>query len=171
MRLTSILFPMVLIGCGLDQLVEESETTLDNEVLNVGGLEASSASIDFGSVSTGNTEYYDLVLTNTSDSPLTIAEALVEGDSAFVIDTITSLPAQLDPDFSEIVTLSFTPTDDGDYIGTFSLDLADSVDSLVIALSGAGGDESRSRLPIAALHSILLFHSVKSKPTKRAWNS
>ena len=65
MRLTSILFPMVLIGCGLDQLVEESETTLDNEVLNVGGLEASSASIDFGSVSTGNTEYYDLVLTNT----------------------------------------------------------------------------------------------------------
>ena len=95
-------------------------TTLDNEVLNVGGLEASSASIDFGSVSTGNTEYYDLVLTNTPDSPLIVAEALVEGDLA-VIDTITSLPAQLDPDFSEIVTLSFTPTDDGDYIGTFSL--------------------------------------------------
>ena len=103
---------------------------------------------------------------------MTIAEALVEGDSAFVIDTITSLPAQLDPDFSEIVTLSFTPTDDGDYIGTFSLDLADSVDSLVIALSGAGGDEVTGPTSDSALHSIPFhFHSVKSKPTKRAWNS
>ena len=110
MRLTSVLFPMALLGCGLDQLTDDAATTLDNEILTVGGLEASNSIVDFGSVSTGNTEYYDLVLTNTSDSPLTIAEALVDGDSAFVIDTITLLPAELDPDFSEIVTLSL-PSD------------------------------------------------------------
>ena len=32
MRVMSVLFPMALLGCGLDQLTDDAATTLDNEI-------------------------------------------------------------------------------------------------------------------------------------------
>jgi hypothetical protein len=142
MRTLSPFFALSLFGCGLTPLTDFLPEESSDEIVSLGGLEASSSSIDFGIVQANSTEYYDLVLTNRSDDILVIAETLMEGDSAFVIDTLTTLPVELEPEFSEIVTLAFTPADSLDYSGNLWIQLDGLDDTLSIELMGSGSTEA-----------------------------
>jgi len=138
MRFLPFLVGTSLLGCGLTPLVEGTEAEIEDEIATLNGLEASSASIDFGTVEPGNTELHDLVLTNTSADILVIADALIDGDGVFLIDTITALPAELEPDLSKIISLSFSPSDELDYGASLVIQL-EGVDELMsIELIGVG---------------------------------
>ena len=145
----AVWFSMVLplAGCGLSPLapgLDEAESTTG---LTEYGLTASSSLVDFGTVEPGATEFQDLVLTNTSDDILVLAEVLIDGDSAFLLDTITTLPAELEPGSSEILTLSFSPSDELDYSGGLLIQIADVDESFGVELLGSGGTEVDSENP------------------------
>ncbi len=138
MRTVSILSLLYLSGCGLTPLAGNLVVDEGAELPNLGGLEASSGIIDFGTVEPDNIEFQDLVLTNTSVDTLVIADAFVDGDTSFLIDTMTLLPTEIEPGLSEIITLSFSPSDELDYSADLNIQLEDASDLMQIEMLGSG---------------------------------
>ncbi len=97
-------------------------------------LVAEPASLSFGSVQVGNSQSLSEVLTNFSNSSVTVSQATV-GGTAFTLRGL-SLPLTLAPGQSYTASVVFTPKAAGSASGSISVGFNPPTSSLGIALSG-----------------------------------
>jgi len=96
------------------------------------------ASLDFGGVAVGQSEILMVSVTNQGPTSVTVS-AITAGNAEFTTSSLT-LPLILSAGQSVDVSVNFTPTARGWTYGTISFSSDASNDTLVLAVSGAGGN-------------------------------
>ena len=154
---------LVLLGCiGLQPVPDLTSGDSAPQTGSVGGVTVSNTVVDFGTVAPDDLTEETLVLTNDSESAITVALTL--SGSPFEIDQ-TSLSVMKGRE--EVLTLGFQPDDVGEYEG--SLMIAAGGDHLEVALSGVadesipedtGDTESGNKADIAADTTRLDFGTI-----------
>jgi hypothetical protein len=115
-------------------------------------LSASSASVSFGSVQTGQSATLPLTISSTGTSPVTISAISVAG-STFSATGIT-VPATLNPGQSATVTLGFSASAVNAYAGALTISSDSSQGDVVVNLSAAAIAAPPAITPPAALRTL-----------------
>ena len=139
MALSCTLF-VVASGCGANVAKTAATAT----------IVASPNSIDFGTVSVGQTSTNALSLMNRSGTPVEVSELNTSGQPFFVSGQ-SNLPVTIGADGSYVMEVQFTPATTGVSSGQLTVSSNPSTnDDVVIALSGTGA----TAVPAAALSAV-----------------
>jgi len=111
----------------------------------VGQLQASTASVSFGSVETGSSSTKQVVLTNTGTAAVKISSISVTG-TGFSVNGITT-PVTLNPSANATLNLVFLPTSSGSSTGSVTVTSNANGSPLTIPLSGTGVQSGLSISP------------------------
>ena len=102
----------------------------------VPGLTLSSTSLAFGTVAMNTSVSQSVELTSSGTAPLTISGAMVSG-SGFTMSNL-GFPLTLSPGQTATLTVTFDPTNSGQFAGTLTLNTNSSGGAATIAMSGSG---------------------------------
>ena len=122
----------VLAGCG-------AQMTTNGGALSQGSFTASPTSVDFGSVSVGNSANNTVSLVNSSSDPVVVSKLSVSGNSKFSLVDASQLPLTLAAGTTTSVKIHYGPTQAADDSGTLNISSnSASVPSTTIKLHGKG---------------------------------
>src|SRR6202034_932682 len=124
--------PALMVGC---QGVSSSQSAVSQQVQS-GTLSLSSASLDFGSVTSGASKTLTVTASNTGSASITISSASLS--SQYFSLSAPTLPMAIFAGQSAPITLVFTPKEAGDFSAAFSLTSNASNSSATLSLTGTG---------------------------------
>jgi len=136
------LIPVLLLaGCGLNPISkapgpDDSGDVNVDDFLMIGDIRVSPATLSFGAVLLNSDDTIEVTLTNLGDAEAELSSAYLEGDTAFGITT--TAPEAIVTGGSAVVTVSFSPTAEQDYLGTLNLLIAGESDIAALDISGIG---------------------------------
>lgn len=135
----AIFLAVVLSGCGLNPISTQpfSDTGAPvTDYMMIGDIQVSPSTLDFGAVQPKSSSTLEVTLTNLGGSDAELSSAYLEGDTAFSVTT--SAPEGITPGASAVVTVSFSPTVEQDYLGTLNILIAGEAEIAVMDISGVG---------------------------------
>lgn len=138
---------MLLVACGgLDMIPDLKDSGAGDSASTGGGdtgstgpvvsgdLSVAPGSVDFGAVEPDDTESRDLIVQADVDMAVDVS---FSGDDVFSLST-TSF--DLIADAEDVLTITFAPDVEGDFIGTVKL-TGDNGDEVQVMVTGEGGDD------------------------------
>jgi hypothetical protein len=141
----AIFLAVIFSGCGLNPISAEPPSESGSAITDymmIGDVQVSPSVLDFGAVQPDSSATLEVTLTNLGSSDAELSSAYLEGDTAFSVTT--SAPEGITPGAEAVVTVSFTPTVEQDYIGTLNILLAGEPDIAVMDISGIGSFDASS---------------------------
>ncbi|MEL6349198.1 MAG: choice-of-anchor D domain-containing protein [Myxococcota bacterium] len=136
------LFPVLmfgLVGCGLSPEAGQDTGGLavDTNILMIGDVQISPATVSFGAVKPGGSSTVDVVLTNLGDDVVNLSSAYLEGDPNFTM-AATAAPADLNAGGELVLSVTFEPEEEIDYTGGLNLLISGEADFAVLPIDGTG---------------------------------
>ena len=100
-------------------------------------ISVNQSAVAFGPVPNGSGATVAVAITNDGTSDLTVNSVSRNGDDEFSFD-LSGLSGTITPGATETFDISFMPTEDGDYSGSFSISSNDPGSPTIITVTGSG---------------------------------